>query len=284
MPPFGVIMGDPDLLDCYSNAPYIKYSSLGLCIIRGIKELQTHYRDVQIKVFAIMPDHVHLIVYLKPGNITHLGFIIASLKNIVSSVFSKEMMYPGSDGEYISVFEEKYTDRIIYDNRQLIAEIKYVKDNPRRRQMLAKYPDYYRRNIRYVISDIHLVGFGNQFLLTHPSRYAVKVRSAWTDEEFSKYRENCGEMTRQGMIAVSPFISRREKIIRDDIIATGGRMIRISSEQFSSHYKPMGREFELCGAGRLLLLAEDSSALYAPRLKRQQAMRLNDIAEMLALY
>lgn len=278
VPYFGCVLGDPDLLSCMGNSAYAKLTPLGLIIYQQIAALKKSYPQLVIYANCIMPDHLHLAIQLKAGLSIHLWEIIAAFK-----VRCTQAAALRSDGreELISVFKDKFTDRIIYNQRQLAAEISYVLDNPRRRAMLSKYPDYFRRCSRLQIGDIVFNGFGNRFLSDHPMRFAIRVRSAWSDDEFKIYLDRCRMLTEQGGIGVSPFISPREKKIRDVIIGMGGKIIIMRKENMSERFKPAGREFELCTEGRLLLLCEASAPEYRPTLKRAEALRLNELCHML---
>lgn len=278
VPCFGIAMGDPDLLSCMGGSAIVKLSPLGLIINKEISALKKAYPQLVVYATAVMPDHLHLVLQLKPGYGISLGDMVAIFKTRCTRCAD---IHADGDFPLIPVFKEKFTDRIIYNQPQLAAEIRYVLDNPHRQRMLAKYPDYFRRRISINAGDVKLYGFGNPFLSEHPMRFAVRVRSAWSDREFEIYKEKCMILASQGGIAVSPFISGREKIIRDAVIEIGGKIIRMLQENISDRYKPSGKEFELCGEGRLLLLCEETAPEYRNSLTRDEALRLNELCIMM---
>ena len=75
-----------------------------------------------------------------------------------------------------------------------------------------------------------------------------------------------------------PFISRAEKEVRDKAIASGGRIIELGAEGFPERFKPSGKEFELCTARQLLLLAPwpDNSSRFT--MTSSTALTLNAMA------
>ena len=53
---------------------------------------------------------------------------------------------------------------------------------------------------------------------------------------------------------VSPFISSKEKEIRQMIEQEDGKIILITHEVFPERFKPSAHNFELCSKGRLLII------------------------------
>lgn len=80
-----------------------------------------------------------------------------------------------------------------------------------------------------------------------------------------------------GGILVSPFISPAEKEIRAAAEAAGGRIILITSEPMGERYKPSGHDFDMCEAGRMLII----SAGISGELSRQSCMAMNAMARTL---
>lgn len=61
---------------------------------------------------------------------------------------------------------------------------------------------------------------------------AVKVRSFWDDETFESHlRQWLACAANQGVL-ISPYISPREKIVRDRAIEIGGRIIQLRLDGF----------------------------------------------------
>ncbi len=89
-------------------------------------------------------------------------------------------------------------------------------------------------------------------------------------------------MDRNGAICLSPFISRREKIVRDEFVNLGKSLIIVRKENFTDRFKPQGKEFELCSEGRLLLICPCSSKDHDRGLLRSEALELNRIACLIA--
>lgn len=81
-----------------------------------------------------------------------------------------------------------------------------------------------------------------------------------------------------GGVLISPFISPAEKAVRLEAEEVGGRFILIVNESIDARYKPSGHDFELCEAGRMLIV----SANLPGDLSRQTCLSMNTLAENLA--
>ena len=81
-----------------------------------------------------------------------------------------------------------------------------------------------------------------------------------------------------GGILVSPFISQTEKAIRAEAEEAGGRFILVTNEPMGERYKPTGREFSLCEAGRLLIVSANLPGV----LSRNNCLAMNALADVIS--
>lgn len=81
-----------------------------------------------------------------------------------------------------------------------------------------------------------------------------------------------------GGVLVSPFISGKEKEIRDNAEAEGSKIILISNEAFGERYKPGGKNFQMCEEGRMLIVSPRQTLPGS----RNTYLLLNSLAEWLA--
>jgi hypothetical protein len=94
--------------------------------------------------------------------------------------------------------------------------------------------------------------------------------------------EQLADFLAQGYVFVSPFISPFEKRVLQEVIAQGGRAIHLTHRFFGERYKPTGRLFDLCAAGRLLELSEAGAFPRFARLDRAACVRLNAVTAVVA--
>jgi hypothetical protein len=127
-----------------------------------------------------------------------------------------------------------------------------------------------------------LFGFGNLFLLEHPRRVSVQVSRQATEEDWREIAEGLAFYLAQGYVFVSPFISPLERRILHEVVARGGRAIRLTHVCFGERYKPMGELFDLCCAGRLLEVSVAGEFERYARLDRAACLRLNEVTREIA--
>ena len=113
-----------------SSPPIITLTQAGKILCGLIENVDQAYCNAQIDCYAIMPDHVHLLIYLRPvrndpprgagptGRKSSLPQIINTLKSLTS----KRIGYP--------LWQEGYHDHIIRNDADLYAARQYIQNNP----------------------------------------------------------------------------------------------------------------------------------------------------------
>lgn len=256
---------------------------VGKFVHAAINEVNRKLPIVEVSHPVIMPDHLHCIVFVKEKSELHLGDVVRLLKKECTarfhSAFPESALAIGNG----SLFVEGYNDRIVYRTGQLAAFKKYIADNPRRHYLRVNYPQYFNKavNIR-IDGEIYSV-YGNFMLLRHPEKSCVRISRRFTKEELERRQAEWEEIIRGCGVLVSPFISPSEKKIRDEAIEKGASIIRIVENGFPERYKPQGKEFDLCAAGRLLLIAPLEFNSRTEKIKREQCLAMNNLAEKIAL-
>lgn len=131
------------------------------------------------------------------------------------------------------------------------------------------------------IGEFDMDSVGNIFLLRKPMM-AVHVRRMWMATERLEYKKSCMDFSRQGGVLISPFISPHEREIMHEALENGGSIIQIYERGFTDRWKPAGRMFDICAAGRLLVITESWRSDRAEAMSYQKASRMNRIAEIIA--
>lgn len=260
---FGKIAGDCRIPPGQPGCAYVELSPLGHQIRKSIWNLPLFEPGVKVYQYAIMPDHVHIILFIQQDRQEPLGTIVAHFKRRFDKFFS-----------------EGYNDQILHPKRSLDVLIKYVKENPHRLAIRKHHPDYFRRVRRFAINDMEVEAYGNFFLLKHAVIEPVVVHRAWTPEELDRNRRRWLFIAQSGGILVSPFISKAEKEVRAAAIEAGGRIIEIRPEPMGERFKPSGASFQLCEEGRLLIVVP----VGASDLTRARCLGLNAVAATIAAY
>lgn len=211
-----------------------------------------------------MPDHLHILLFVEYPTDDTLGKIIARFKIEVNKA-------AGTTG----VFAKGFNDQILKSSRSLAVLYRYLRENARRLAVRRARPEFFRRVNALEIGGKAFQAYGNFQLLDCPFKEQVIVHRADSSETRQKNREQWLYTAANGGVLVSPFISPAEKEIRKEAEESGGRFILIISEPMGERYKPTGRDFELCEAGRLLII----SANLPGELSRKNCLTMNELAE-----
>lgn len=255
-------------------------SDFGLVLFRELYNVEKMYSQVRIMGSAVMPDHVHFMVFIEEELKIGLGGIVKFFKGNCTKQLRR--ISPLFAEKNIPVFQDGYNDRIVFRRGMLDTFLKYVTDNPRRLLLRQMYPQFFRKVCRLRIGERIFDAYGNLDLLYEPMKSPLIVSSRYSKEERTNYEREWEETARCGGVLVSPFISEAEKNLRNDLIKKGASAIHIVDFPFGERYKPSGKMFDLCASGRLLLLSENCIQTTDKAMKRHRALHMNDAARWLA--
>lgn len=184
-----------------------------------------------------------------------------------------------------SLFEAGFHDRIIKRPGMLDSIKRYMSDNPLRALMRRQLPHLMERRLHLRIGAYDYAAFGALFLLKraekeqvffHRRDAATGLPTEQTDAYKQEHKRLLAE-AREGVVLVSPAISRGEKLVIDTAIGEGLPVIHLQKEPIAQFWKPELRRFEACARGSLLILApwgQDE----APSSDYASFHRLNDLA------
>ena len=246
---------------------YLERSKLGQIIETRIHNFHQFSPLIQIHQYIIMPDHLHLLVYVSDRLEKALGVYIAMFKASI-----RKEWHQGA------IFERDFYDRIIRPSHSLNDVYNYIRENPRRLLVRRERPDFFQRVRDIFIKDEIWEAYGNLQLLRNPFKDAVVVHRAESQAERKRNADSWFHLAANGGVLVSPFISQDEKEIRNKLEEMGGKHIRIVNEAFGKKFKPYGHEFELCEQGRLLLIAPKASLT----MSRSICLKMNAVAEYIS--
>lgn len=313
-PLLGVVKGDV-------NKAWISLSQEGKAIWSEIESLPKRYPQVRVLQHQIMPDHVHLVLYVTerlPEGLP-LGNIIASWKVACSKAcaalnsqpirdlkaathndpthplysaadnlpgnavlgLSSEAAFRSPTTSTPSLFERGYNDSILTGRGQLQHIMDYVRDNPRRLLIKQQCRQYFVIHRSIAVAGMPFDAIGNLDLLRYPL-LAVHCRRRWTEQETAAYTDYCRTASVDGSVLVGAFISKAEQAIAHQAHEEHRPLIHLVENGFSELYKPVGRAFYSCADGRLLQLAPWPYHNDSRAISRSQCMELNRMSETLA--
>lgn len=241
---FGSLAGDVKIPRGNPGSPFVSTSPTGDAIKSALRKFHEIEPAARIYQYAIMPDHLHLLLHIQYRTEATLGMTIARFKTAVND-------FAG----ITHVFDKGFNDQILKPDRSLQTLYDYIRDNPRRLAERRANPDFFRRLNNLTIAGHPCQAYGNLQLIDNPFKQQVIVHRADTRQQRDFNRLNWLYTADNGGVLVSPFISPDERAIRDEADAINGRFILLTSETFGERYKPSGHNFELCESGRLLIIS-----------------------------
>jgi REP element-mobilizing transposase RayT len=129
----------------YKRLDIIKHK-LASHLIYQIEPLQKKF-DIEILIYCLMPDHLHIILDIERADKNFLD-IITYFKRITAFELRDKIPLK-------QLWQDRFIDRIIRDEKELEKLVKYILDNPLRRNLVPDYDqwpyfggtfyDFYRR-------------------------------------------------------------------------------------------------------------------------------------------
>lgn len=243
----------------------IQLTPTGQTVADRIEEWPKLFPELKICTKCIMPDHVHILLFVTKRTRTHLGTMVKDLKWTLNGIF-----------------DLGFNDKIVTRRGQRDAFYCYILDNPRRYLARILYPEYFTRINKYILNGKPVALYGNIFLLNHPIKTVVRYSRRFTPEQLKKNEELYEETMRSGGVLVSPFIHHVEKAAKAQALEASTPIIQVALNGFPERFKPSGSDFELCAKGKLLIVAPIEHSTQKILLRREAAMQANSLAEAIA--
>lgn len=276
-----------DILGHLPTNPRILLSPLGQAVEAEWHTIPRFHPEISLISLCVMPDHLHGILFVETKMSHHLGKIVSAFKSACNCHF-RELFPQSAPSSAPSVshspsrgllFARGYNDKLLKGEEQLLRWRRYLEDNPRRLMMKQAYPDLLRvkRNISY--AGYSFSAIGNLLLLDAPEKIQIQCSRHLTEAEIERKKEEMLARAVKGAILVSPCISLGEKTIMRTVCAAHCPVIVLRENGFAALAKPGGRSFDLCAAGKLLLLSPWAHHNERQTITRDRCCSLNSIAE-----
>ena len=253
-------------------------SPLGQAVLQELSNIPKHYPAVKVISHQLMPDHLHVIIFVQERIPCHLSKVITGYKGGCNIIF-RQMM---GAGKKETLWEEGYNDRILEGKRHLQRMMDYIDDNPRRLAVKRHHSNYFEVQREVQVGGLTFAAMGNLFLLRAPLILQVQCTRKLTTEEIQERCQYFISQAENGAVLVSPSISPGEKAVMQAVQDAGYPTILLQENGFAPLAKPGGRYFNACAEGRLLLLAPWKHHNTQEDIKRDQCLVLNDMAAAIA--
>jgi REP element-mobilizing transposase RayT len=256
-------------------------------IVRDVwRRTSSVYPGVEACEHVVMPDHFHGILWVKERLARPMGHIVKAFKRVSEMecrskglLLQPDKVAPGlapAAAPAAGLWQAGFQDSILLRRGQLKAMAAYIRDNPRRLAAKKANPDLFT-----VVANLEIApgktfaAIGNRFLLQHPLKCQIQVSRRVTAEELDARQRELIHEADHGTVLVSPCISPGEKGIARAALEQGKPLIVLLANGFAPFYKPPGRYFDACAAGRLLMIAPYPYQRQRKTVTRAQCLELN---------
>ena len=304
-PLFGQVVGKSDAPTGSDNEPRIELSPLGQRVSDEWWAASQHHPEVKVLALQMMPDHLHGILFVQEQMKKPLGMLLRGFKQscnrhyrelvlgITSPVPSVALSTQqtrqapvkkdrrNEDRTHGMLFARGYNDKLLLREGQLETWVRYLNDNPRRLLMKREHPDLFRVQRNVEAAGMTFSAIGNRFLLDRPVRLQVQCSRRLSEAEIQEQVTHFLTAARQGAVLVSPAISPGEKAVMRAAFNEGLPLIYLQENGFTDLAKPGGSRMEACARGQLLILAPWEHHNEQLTIRRDQCLKLNDIARLL---
>lgn len=281
--PFGEVIGDAAYKPGDSRSPFLSPNHIGSLIIKEVHSLEEYELAIKVLQYALMPDHLHILIFVKERTKEHLGKLLIKFKRRVYLEYIKDKTASSAKER---VFQPGYNDRILFPYRSLKIYINYLRENAYRYQCIRQYHGVFVRMNRKMIAGEMCKIYGNPLLLDSPfiDEVIVHRRDDETERKRKFYRWRRAICNRD--ILISAFIAPDEKVIFNEAVENNGRVIYIQPYEMGEKFKPSGKLFEACKKGNLLMIFPDKAIEInkqsGNKISREVCLYMNKFAEKLS--
>ena len=253
--------------------------------------LEEEHPKFQIIKLQLMPEHLHVVIFVRENLEKPLGKYVAIVKSRCNKHYWRELTAQGLLGPKGAeapppLFADNFTDSILMHEGQLEHMIRYVEHNPYRALVKKANPGLFRTvgELRVKLGEEGertFAAIGNRWLLDSPLRMQVRCHNNTSDENLrliAMQKAYLLDRGRKGGVVVSPCISAGEREIARAALDAGVPLIVIQENGFAPLYKPPGKYFEACAKGLLLMLAPWPYHMEKRTISRDQCLALNAMA------
>ncbi len=257
-------------------------SRLGNHISRALRHIQEVHSNIRLLQYSIMPDHLHLLMEVTSAMEEHFGFIVREIKSECSNRYRTILKEESNFDFPYSIFTSGFNDRILKGRNQLPILFDYIRDNPRRLFLKQNFPEYFRNRLLCITPQEQYALYGNITLLENPTKFVVRFSRRYSEETLRRKEQEWDECIRSGGVLVSPFIHRKELEYEKKALEYGGKLIKVCNYGFPERWKPWKEFIDPCSEGRVLFVGKKDYSPVREELSREEAMRMNELAEKIA--
>lgn len=267
----------------------VERMELGEEIVHTIFHIQDIHPEVRVLQFCIMPDHIHVILYVTRTMNAGIKTVVRGWWQGAKKVAALSVD-PNSIRDNQQSLSPIFTDipfiRPMSRRGQLDIMMQYIKMNPQRLATKRLMPEYFSVQEGIEIAGRIYCGVGNAELLQRARYMPVHVRRTMVDEaehgdnkRLRDYMNGCVLAARQGTVMVSPFISKQEQAVMEVLLKEKLPFIYIADNGFRDYYKPQDSLFDAVARKEVLILSPWEYDPSKRHVNRAECVAMNQMAE-----
>lgn len=217
------------------------------------KRLQQYFKGgVSVRRFILMPNHIHLLIYLnRLPTAKRTNLIIVVEKCIAFLTEAYHQIHGSTDFQPLN---PSWDDSIAFTPEATRRMRQYIDDNPFRAHR-RKTSDFCKRRTYRAKDGIQWWYYGNLALVKYPTILAVECsrKISLGSPLWEDWQKAAASLTASG-VGIGTFMSPCEKAVQSTILKKGGSLIVLLPQGISPYWHP-GVEMEaFCAQGRILYL------------------------------
>lgn len=238
-------------------------SLFGFSVLKHLQQLPNRYGDDSDRVVVIcakqfMPDHLHVVVWIKKELDRSIRQIAQGFRIGVRRIAEDMGLWKREDGHVLDV----PFIRTLSHGGQLRQMIDYVHANPDNAWMRKMNPDMYvlRRNHEY--GGLGFDAMGKARLLDYPQRNVVALSRSLTKEQIADEVNRALRLAERGAVTYCAAMNDGEKAVTRAVREAGFPLVVMLLDGFppegseaERYFHPGGAYHKACGEGRLCLMA-----------------------------
>ena len=230
------------------------YSPVGEIARQVILKESRRTPDAQLKKWEVMPEHIHMRIYLRPRQsapLKKLGQFIYNVKAWIRNNAKREL---GIELRW----QKNYHDWLCLSREIIEIVDKYIENNPLKWELMHGNPPPLKV-IEPLVSDVLPGGewwtaAGNTALLDGKLA-AVRLSRSIVPREFGAVTARLLSAVEKGYTLAGTWISPCERAVWGELLKCGAPVVRASQDPLAMVYRPKGDEPGLFAAGRYLVLS-----------------------------
>ena len=255
----------------------VVYTPLGEAVVEAVRRIPEFNPGIVLHNFVVMPDHVHVNLWLAPGldkPLERLGVAIRGVKRHATILFREQVHDP-----LAKLWQPGYHDHLCVSRAFIEAVVRYIEGNPLKWEMQKNHPAFLRIREPLFSSRLDAAdywrGVGNTALLD-PGRKLVSVRVSRRCDAAIRTAavRRLSAAIDQGYTLLSGFTSFGEKLVRDLAVARSDAAFIVAlPSRMPNGYRPDSRYLEPIHEGRCLIIARGNEEI---AFGRDACLDLND--------